>query len=181
VDTTSSLVACGGCGQACPVEASCQAGQCVCPGGETACGYACIDTATSPSHCGGCDQSCAPGQACVGGQCTCVGGAASLSGDVQPMFASSCLGNGCHDAASMAANLSLVGGVAHAELVGVVADQCNGTLLVEAGAPQLSYLVHKLTGLEICNGSQMPKQAPPLSWAEVDAVSRWICADAPDD
>jgi hypothetical protein len=79
-------------------EATCGPGQsckdegdgfeCVCDGGKTLCGGACVDTASSLLHCGACDSPCdAPGVAawgCVSSTCavlTCEGGFEDLDGD----------------------------------------------------------------------------------------------------
>ena len=49
------------------------------------------------------------------------------------------------------------------------------------GDPDASYLVHKLTGIGMCDGSQMPKGNGALPAAEVAKVVSWICAGALDD
>jgi hypothetical protein len=100
---------------------------------------------------------------------------------VQPIFDASCTSSNCHDAASPAAELALTAGASHPELVGVPADQCSELLLVAPGMAQQSYLVQKLTGLDLCNGNQMPKQLVALPWVEAATITRWICSGAPND
>jgi hypothetical protein len=107
---------------------------------------------------------------------------AALGADVQPIFDASCLSGGCHDAPNDAAGLTLTGGAAFAELVGVATSQCNGgRLRVAPGAPESSYLIQKMTDVDVCNGEQMPANAAPRPWSEVATLVGWICAGAPDD
>jgi hypothetical protein len=118
----------------------------------------------------------------VAGACSCAAGTAALGADVQPIFATSCLGGGCHDAADDAAGLTLTSGAAFADLVGVATSQCNGARTrVVPGAPDSSYLIHKLTDVDACTGQQMPANATPRPWSEVATVVRWICAGAAND
>jgi spore germination protein YaaH len=53
----------------CASGTTCEAGKCVCPGGQTLCGAACKDTLADPSNCGACGTVCGAGQACLGGTC----------------------------------------------------------------------------------------------------------------
>ena len=81
---------------------------------------------------------------------------------------------GCHDA--------VFGHHYRARLVGVEASQCgNGRERVVPGDPAASYLVRKLTGIGMCEGSQMPKGNGALPAAEVAKVVGWICAGALED
>jgi len=77
-----------------------------------------------------------------------------------------------------AANLSLVSAASYAELVNVAAD-CTGKVLVVPGSVGTSYLVNKLTGVGMCNGTQMPKTGASLSAAELNVINGWICEGAP--
>ena len=71
VDLATDPDHCGDCDVACPPEAPCQAGFCICPGDAVACGTECVDTSASPLHCGACDVACGAGADCVDGVCEC--------------------------------------------------------------------------------------------------------------
>src|SRR5262249_29249767 len=60
---------CGGCGQMCIATAMCMGGQCVCPGGGSLCGNACVDLQDDPKNCGACGQACMAGGTCQAGVC----------------------------------------------------------------------------------------------------------------
>ena len=168
VDTQTSSQHCGGCDKPCGADETCQAGAC-----------GCGDTQTDPSNCGTCGNVCAPGQSCVGGKCTC-GSGVSFAQAVQPFFNSSCINNGCHGGVKPKEGLDLQDGKSHTGLVGVASKQCSQRLLVAPGDPAASYLVDKLTGSNLCAGTIMPKAGgvPP---AQVEAISNWICAGAPNN
>lgn len=63
---------CGLCGIACRGGASCTAGHCVCPAGQSPCSGMCVDL-TTVDHCGSCTNSCGSGGTCSGGHCTACG------------------------------------------------------------------------------------------------------------
>ena len=88
----------------------------------------------------------------------------------------SCAASTCHDADSPAEGLDLSSASSVADnLVGVASVQDPAQVLVVAGDPAGSYLVHKLrgTGLE----TQMP-QGAVLCEAKITAVEEWIAAGA---
>jgi hypothetical protein len=68
--------------------------------------------------------------------------------------------------------------VAYDALVGQSSGQCGARLLVAPGDPSASYLVHKVTGSELCSGSKMPKAGPGLSATEIDTLRAWIGSGA---
>ena len=103
----------------------------------------------------------------------------SFSGNVQPILTVQCLGGGCHDAPFPAENLDLRPGAAYDQLVGVMAKQCESTLVV-AGDPDASYLVNKLVGVDQCDGLRMPNQAG-LQPDDFQTILDWIDAGAPDN
>jgi len=46
------------------------------------------------------------------------------------------------------------------------------------GDAEASLLIGKLTGAQLCGGSQMPKNAPPLAPEVIDTIAAWICQGA---
>lgn len=98
-----------------------------------------------------------------------------FAGAVQPIFTASC---SCHGGPQPAQGLSLVEGSAYAALVGVASAQQPDTLRVQAGAPDASYLLHKLEGTAAV-GARMPLGGE-LDAAQIDTIAAWIAAGAPE-
>lgn len=69
VDTESDVAHCGQCDRACPLGATCEASECTCVAGQTACATECVTLASDPSHCGACDEPCAGALVCSLGDC----------------------------------------------------------------------------------------------------------------
>lgn len=181
VDTNANGDHCGGCDSPCDGGLLCLAGDCVddC-GGLTQCGNACVDITSDPLHCGGCDTACTGAAACIDSACDC-GPSVSFAADVEPILVADCTSMGCHGFPMPKEELDLRAGSAYAELVSVDAQQCANRLLVAPGAPEDSYLVDKILGVNMCSGNRMPKDPPPLSAADVDLINAWICQGAPDN
>jgi hypothetical protein len=114
---------------------------------------------------------------------TCSGATPTLSGDVQPILTASCAVSSCHKGSSPDKDLDLAEGAAWGELVGVDAVECTGDRLrVEPGAPEESYLVAKVLGVDLCSGRRMPPPTrAPLDAAEIQTLVDWICNGALDD
>ncbi|MEO8902373.1 MAG: hypothetical protein ABI627_12670 [Polyangiaceae bacterium] len=88
--------------------------------------------------------------------------------EVAPLF-NGCTGEVCHH----------FGGGAIASLISVPEPECCGQLLViDPGHPETSYLLRELSGTSPCGGDPMPLGRAPLSAADQQAVSDWICAGA---
>jgi galactokinase len=105
----------------------------------------------------------------------------SFAKDVQPLLDQSCATNGCHKGFAAKEGLALTAGKAYQQLVGVTASQCgDGRQRVKPGAPEESYLIHKLLGTNLCMGSQMPKMGG-LSTAAIEVLTAWICNGAKDN
>jgi hypothetical protein len=183
VDLSSSALNCGACDNACPGSTACVSGKCECPGGGKLCGTACVDTATDAANCGGCGVACGAGEGCVAGVCQCVSTrSVSFKADVEPILSSGCTANGCHTGAKPKENLTLVSGKVYGELVNVATSQCSGKRkLVVPGSPSTSYLMQKLLNVDICTGTQMPKANATIPTKDLDTISSWICAGAPND
>jgi mono/diheme cytochrome c family protein len=106
---------------------------------------------------------------------------------VQPIFTAHCAG--CHSATGATAGLTLGGTtVAPSEvrrnLVGVRSTQVPSVSLVEAGHPEQSWLLRKVSGDfagVTCNGcrSTMPPAGTRLTAAEIDTLRSWIQDGAP--
>lgn len=85
----------------------------------------------------------------------------------------------CHIGAGAPAGLRLDAGNSYALLVNVASAQVPGTLRVNPGNPNASYLVQKIEGTAAV-GVRMPANGPPfLTQDRVDLVRRWISAGAP--
>jgi hypothetical protein len=104
----------------------------------------------------------------------------SFSAQIQPIFNASCTTN-CHGGARPSAGLDLLAGHAYANLVGVRSGCSDGRLRVAAGSPSTSYLVNKLTGIDMCGGTQMPARGVSLPQAQMDLLRSWICLGAPSN
>ena len=65
----SNPLHCGQCDAACPVGASCQAGNCVCESGHTECAGSCVDLDGDGQNCGECGVVCSEGLVCSAGVC----------------------------------------------------------------------------------------------------------------
>src|SRR5450432_1144054 len=89
--------------------------------------------------------------------------------DILPLFAA-CSGEVCHNFTTG----NLAAGIGAPAL-----ECCAGTTLIAPGNPEQSYLLDKLRGQRLCAGVQMPVDKPPLSDAEIQAISDWICEGAP--
>lgn len=106
---------------------------------------------------------------------------ASFENDVLPVLQRECVA--CHMAGDEPGNLSLVPGKAFATLTtqrSATADMA----LVQPGAPERSYLLHKLEGTHLDaggSGMRMPMGLPPLDAATIGLFRAWIEAGARDD
>ena len=84
-----------------------------------------------------------------------------------------CGGENCHG--NLSASWS------YESLVNVRTRQCrDGRVFVKPGDPASSYLIEKLEGRDMCEGSRMPKNGP-LPAAEVAMIAAWICQGAPNN
>jgi hypothetical protein len=176
VNLQTDAMNCGKCGNKCAV--ACSSGMCVatCPMGTTNCGGSCVDTKVDPNNCGTCGKVCGNGQTCVAGACTC-GATVSFSSQVQPIFTASCTAAACHGGIMPAQGLDLTAGKSYSLLVGHAASECSNRTRVIPSDVTGSYLWSKLTGTNMCFGSQMPKIGG-LSQSQTDTIRAWICSGA---
>lgn len=90
----------------------------------------------------------------------------------------------CHNdnGRTPAANLNLLEGRSHSQLVGRGSTTKPGATLVIAGDPENSYLIHKLEGRADIVGQRMPRtNGPFLTEGQVSIIRRWIANGAPND
>jgi hypothetical protein len=182
-DTMTDPLNCGGCGNDCNGGA-CVDGMCDCAPTELNCG-ACVDPMNDDLHCGDCDQPCPLGESCQSGMCDCSDVPVSFAADVQPIFDNGCVAGNCHGGPMPKKNLDLQPGAAYGSLVSILAEECNdGRIRVVPLDPDNSYLMHKVLGVNMCSGVQMPQSGGPgamLSDPELGAISAWICQGALDN
>lgn len=101
----------------------------------------------------------------------------------QNIFDPHCLSAGCHNAQSQAGGLNLSEGASYDSLFNVVpnnpAAQSDGLLRVQPFKPENSFLLVKLTGPGSGEGSRMPLGMDPLPQSDIDFITAWILAGAP--
>jgi hypothetical protein len=109
--------------------------------------------------------------------------------NIQPIYDRSCAVAGCHAGVAPAQGLDLSPGRSFASTVGRRSTEALGVAIVEPGDPDASYLVRKIRGDAGIAGVMMPQGCPgtPLQGAqclvpdEMDAITTWILACAPND
>ncbi|MDH3199607.1 MAG: hypothetical protein OEM15_01815 [Myxococcales bacterium] len=181
-DLDSDPANCGACASGCG-DLFCLAGECLADcGALTECTGSCVDLTSESNHCGACGRACGPGSSCVDGQCQCGGATVSFATDVQPIFDASCASMGCHDGiggpgrpGGGGTSLDLTSGNSYESLLSTTTT-CGPA--VAPRDPEGSVLIGKLTGTNLCMGSQMPKGDSPLAVEPIDTIAVWICQGA---
>ncbi len=108
----------------------------------------------------------------------------TLSGDVQPIFTSTCALSGCHGGTNPQLGMNLSAGQTFANVVNVQAIELSTMNRVTPGQPDNSYLVHKVQGTHLDvggSGFQMPLGRSPLTQMQIDLIRAWIDAGARPD
>lgn len=108
-------------------------------------------------------------------------GTVSFARDVVPVLRVHCAT--CHLTGQEAGNMKLHPGGAYASVVRVQSVE-SPLKRVEPGAPDKSYLMHKLDGTHLDAGGmgdRMPFGADPLDDTTRDLIRRWISAGAPNN
>lgn len=116
---------------------------------------------------------------------TCLGevraDSPSFSEDILPVFQQNCVS--CHVTGEELGGLGLAPSLAYRQLVEAEALQ-SPMARVKPGAPEESYLLHKLAGTHLDQGGtggRMPLGFPPLAETQIDQITRWIAAGAPNN
>ncbi len=95
------------------------------------------------------------------------------------VFTTTCATSGCHAGANPAASLNLEAANSYAMLVGVASSQDANIERVNAGNPDISYLIQKLEGTA-ATGDVMPPSGM-LPQVDIDVIRQWISDGAIDD
>jgi hypothetical protein len=104
----------------------------------------------------------------------CSGAAPPFGAAVAPILAGCVGGELCHGFPSPP--------YLYGQLVGAPSsDGCDAGVLVAPGNIQRSYLLHKVTGIAMCPGTQRMPPGQMMSRADVQTITDWICAGAPND
>jgi hypothetical protein len=112
------------------------------------------------------DAAALPTDASTG--CEGLEGGIDYATQVAPILLSSCGGELCHARWTAA---TLVNRPA--------TECCDGRLLTAPGNAAQSYMLNKVTGQDLCAGSQMPFGGPYLPDADILTLQRWVCEGAP--
>ena len=99
------------------------------------------------------------------------------------IFDPHCLSAGCHNPQSLAGNMNLSAGASYDQLVNVQPDnpvaRSMGLLRVQPFNPGNSFILVKLSGPGLGEGSRMPMGMDPLSQSDIAMIQAWITAGAP--
>ena len=99
----------------------------------------------------------------------------SFANDIQPLLASHCTGEICHEATWAASKTE------YADLVNTPTPECcDGRKRVDPVHPDRSYLLQKLRGVDLCAGRRMPLSGS-VTEAQIAEIARWICQGARND
>lgn len=116
----------------------------------------------------------------VSGQAPAAAAGVTLARDIQPIFDSYCVY--CHMTGAAQGGLSLEPGASYSNLVNAASSE-SPLLRVEPGAPERSYLLHKLEGTHLRvggKGERMPLGGGPLPANEIALIRQWIAQGAPE-
>lgn len=106
--------------------------------------------------------------------------ALSYSEDIFPVLAENCAEGDCHAGPDAWMGLDLSDAASYDLIVGQPSRQRPDVLLIAPYRPADSYLLRKLTGVDI-QGARMAYKKPPLSEELVYQIETWIRQGAPRD
>lgn len=116
---------------------------------------------------------------------TCLGEARaeqpSFAQDILPLLQQNCVS--CHITGEELGGLGLAPSLAYQQLVNAEALQSDMDR-VKPGVPDESYLLFKLAGTHLDQGGtggRMPLGLPPLADTQIEQITRWIAAGAPNN
>jgi hypothetical protein len=109
-----------------------------------------------------------------------TGDSTSFSADIVPIFQARCTNVGCHGGVMPAQQLDLRAQNAYSQLVNVQSTQCAGRTRVTPSQLDASYLANKITGVDMCFGSQMPKGSV-MGAVERQLILDWVTEGALDN
>jgi len=90
------------------------------------------------------------------------------------IFARRCTNIGCHAAKDPASSLDLESPGVDTRLNNVEAADCPGEVLVQAGKPDVSFLIRKLEDEKPTCGTRMPRTDKAMSGSEINCLKAWI-------
>jgi len=99
------------------------------------------------------------------------------------IFTPNCATSGCHSGGSPPEGLLLDEGFSYAYIVNQPSNRYSGAVLILPTDPDNSYLIQKLEGglTGPIKGSQMPRNAAPLSPEQIQIIRDWITEGALDN
>ncbi len=106
-----------------------------------------------------------------------VNAATDYERSVRDLFADDCVT--CHSAAARAGHLDLESPGLAERLVGVRSPDAEAFVYVEPGAPERSYLLMKVKGVDGISGRRMPPGGNALEAEDVSLLESWISSLAP--
>ena len=180
VNTATDPANCGGCSKNCGGGATCSGGSCSCPAGATVCNGGCVNTSSDPKNCGSCGRACASGEGCMSRRLRRLQPHSKFlrkdSAPVQQWLHQQWLPRRCTPCGQPQPRLWQV-----LRRAGRCGLHLSGAPASSSGFPRLDYLINKLTGVDMCAGSVMPKAGGELPKAQIDLIRTSICQGAPNN
>lgn len=100
----------------------------------------------------------------------------STAAVAQAIFVPHCTTSTCHSQPNPAAGLDFTATDIDSEVINVAAQQCSGQIIVVAGDPDASYLIHKVSDTKPPCGGRMPLAQPALSADDISCLRSWVAS-----